>query len=620
MPPSKMAAKKKPVQRSMVDIDDFADESCNPPVSLAPADRACAPADALQALSDAALERLAGATVFARGRAYARDDRCVPLREGDAAGEWLVHGGEDYRVRLELGPRGLDGDCSCPYAEEGAVCKHMVAAALAWRRRLGGSAARADASAPDPLHAFLQGRPAVELAARLVTWAARDRTLSLELKAWQAQHALAADPAAWKQAVDEALRKTRGFYDPAASRDYARRGELLLPLLQDLVRRDPPAAREACVLALRRTFRVGEQADDSAGRIGDLMRAVHAVLLAALRADPPVGAAAQRWLRTWLNLQERDPWGLWDDEGMVVAAGPQVRAHYSARVARDWEEWLAHRRTAATPEAEWDERRWRVRSRYLADRRHHGDSDAVLAAIRADLRGAHEVVELAGELEALVRPREALQALELGARTFPGDRRIEDALLSAYERDGCHAECLVIRRAQLERQPDVAHYAAVLQAATAAGRDPEAYRSDLYRWAEEAERVDALAVRQVWRRRDPAAADVTVRLRWLLHDGRSQEALALARQDGHLVGEDALRALAVALRTSDRQAADAVFRQLIEARMQRARTPYREELDLAGEWLAGLPAEQVAERLAWLRASYRAKRNFVAGLERLAPR
>lgn len=241
----------------------------------------------------------------------------------------------------------------------------------------------------------------------------------------------------------------------------------------------------------------------------------------------------------------------------------------------------------------------------------------MIAALRADLGGAHEVLELAGELENMGRQREALQVLETGARRFQADWRIEEALLAAYERDGCDLECLAIRRARLERQPDAAHYAAALQAAAAAGQDREAYRLELHRWAqgrEQAARPKFMAARL---RNAPALIDVSVRLAWLLHDGRPQEALALVRQTGHSAAESTLQALAKDLGTIEWQAADAIYRQLIQARMGRAQSPYRDELALAGEWLRALPAAERIGRLEWLRASYRAKRNFIAGLAAL---
>lgn len=570
------------------------------------------------ALEDAALERLAGAAVFARGLAYAREGRCLPVRQGAAASEWIVRGSDSYRTTLALAPDGLQADCTCPYADDGGTCKHVVAAAVAWRAQLAGEAPQPSATGADPLRQFLQARPAAELTQRLLAWADRDRTLRAELKAWRAQEEAGLRPDGWKAAVDEALRKTRDFYDEAASRDYARRGEMLLPLLQQLTLRDPQAARAACVMALRRIFRVGEHADDSAGRIGDLLHTMHAVLVEAVRVRPPAGPEAQRWLRTWLQLQEVDPWGLWDDTAMLEAAGAEFRAQYSRQLARDWTDWLERRGNGGDAIEAWDSVRFRVRSRYLADRRLHGDAEAVLAALRDDQRGAHEVLELAAQLEAMGREREALQHLEAGARQFHGDHRLEDALLLAYERDGCHEECLAIRRARLERHPDVARYVAALLAAQAAGRDAAAYRLDLYRWAEQREGKPQPFLRFA-RRGAEALRDVSVRLRWLLHDGKPAEALALARTTGHGAAQDVLRELARATAPLELDAADAIWRELVEARMRRAQAPYREELDLAAEWLHALEPVRRAERLAWLRAAYKAKRNFIAGLEKLFP-
>lgn len=72
-------------------------------------------------------------------------------------------------------------------------------------------------------------------------------------------------------------------------------------------------------------------------------------------------------------------------------------------------------------------------------------------------------------------------------------------------------------------------------------------------------------------------------------------------------------------KTHRTEAAEILERALL-AHMRRAQSPYREALALAGQWLGLLEASEACERLAWLRAEYRAKRNFVAGLEALKPR
>jgi uncharacterized Zn finger protein len=584
----------------------------------------------LQELSDDALADYAGAAVFGRGRAYWEEGRCTLLRDGGSSTSWIVRGSAPYQVELYFENPGLHVDCGCPHAREGAFCKHIVAAALAWRAQLSGEQASAPSPAratrkdgkagaaarQDALRQFVQGRPAAELAERLWDWAARDRDLMADLKAWQAQASIANGPGAWKEALTELLKKTRDFYDWRESARYAQRAAKALPLLRALVVSDTADALEACAFALRKLFKVAAQADDSGGSIGDAMHSVHEVILQALRAAPPQGKAAERWLASWLRLQDEDPWGLWDDEAMLNAAGAQVQRLYSARVADDWARWLQDHaggktqerasQAASSPHAPSDTQRHRLRTRYLNDLRRRGDAPALLEALRSDLASAHEFLQLAQVLEAQGRLREAVQQLEAAHKRFGADWRLEEALLRAYERDGCVEEVLAIRRAQLERRPaEASGYTGVLAAAQAAGRDAAAYRAELHAWAEQDEKRQSSS---------PGTRNATVRVRWLVHEGRHEEALVLAQSRGTSVSAAVLLELARGLRESRTAESALLFERVLHAQMQRAQSPYREELALVREMLASMNPAQAREALARLHAEYRAKRKFIAGL------
>lgn len=41
-----------------------------------------------------------------------------------------VYGNDAYQVELTFGERGVEGDCTCPFGEEGNFCKHCVAVGL----------------------------------------------------------------------------------------------------------------------------------------------------------------------------------------------------------------------------------------------------------------------------------------------------------------------------------------------------------------------------------------------------------------------------------------------------------------------------------------------------------
>jgi uncharacterized Zn finger protein len=85
----------------------------------------------LPQISEVDIQRLAGPTLFERGRRYYREEQVVDLvLRGDLLYA-AVQGSEydPYQVSIRFEDAGLASVvCSCPY--EGAVCKHVVAALL----------------------------------------------------------------------------------------------------------------------------------------------------------------------------------------------------------------------------------------------------------------------------------------------------------------------------------------------------------------------------------------------------------------------------------------------------------------------------------------------------------
>jgi len=76
------------------------------------------------------LRELAGASTFERGRIYFSHGRVISMSATDGTVTALVQGTQVYRVRLwERGGK-LQYSCACPFAIEGAFCKHCVAVGL----------------------------------------------------------------------------------------------------------------------------------------------------------------------------------------------------------------------------------------------------------------------------------------------------------------------------------------------------------------------------------------------------------------------------------------------------------------------------------------------------------
>src|SRR5437879_5725409 len=83
-------------------------------------------------MSEQTVRRLADPRSFARGQAYFATGRVRRFVVDGASVTATVDGTNVYRVRLEITDTDLDGQCSCPYGQDGMFCKHCVAVALAW--------------------------------------------------------------------------------------------------------------------------------------------------------------------------------------------------------------------------------------------------------------------------------------------------------------------------------------------------------------------------------------------------------------------------------------------------------------------------------------------------------
>jgi non-specific serine/threonine protein kinase len=90
----------------------------------------------IQHLSDTVLRSFAGTNVFNRGRTYFFQNRVDLISLNSDHAHCHVLGTHEYCVDLWLDDGLLGADCSCPHAEAGYFCKHMVAAGLFLRDHL----------------------------------------------------------------------------------------------------------------------------------------------------------------------------------------------------------------------------------------------------------------------------------------------------------------------------------------------------------------------------------------------------------------------------------------------------------------------------------------------------
>ena len=488
----------------------------------------------------------------------------------------------------------------------------------------------------EKLTVFLQNQTPTVLTQRLLNWAQADSSLMAELKAWVAQAQISDDPKAVKgvKTAITALLKSSGFIDWRESASYANQADKVFPLIEKVLETDAVAARGLTEHALRCIYKASEDADDSNGEIGEVMNGLMDLLMDCLEAEPPPAS----WLEEWFALMEDDPWGLWDEAAVVLVAGPALQAAYSQRAAKDWRAWGVEnaRVNEATPTAQakekptsrilayrhYDHVRAELRTRYLDDLKRQGDMSVLLEAMKSSVLGASEYSQLIALFESLGNKQEALLYAKTACQLHPEDWRCETDLLRCYELNGMYLEALGIRRKQLEKSPTVENYRAALKTAEAAMKDRASYRVELFNWAQSVE----LKPKQEssWRRpidNQPSAQgastrQVSTRVSWLLSEEKLDEALALV-QSPNACSAALLHTIAKKLPSARDLEAVPLLLRLFEMTMPGASSPYDDVLRLVAETARRIKQPERGHWLAMLRAEYKAKRNFIKGLDGL---
>lgn len=252
-------------------------------------------------------------------------------------------------------------------------------------------------------------------------------------------------------------------------------------------------------------------------------------------------------------------------------------------------------------DAERFERR-AVRREYLHALALQGDVAAQIEVMRHSIVSAEEHVELATLLEKNGRLREGVQQLEAAARLYPKHNEIQKHLLACYERDGCDEEAWRIRHQQLQQLPSEAHYQAALKAAQAAGRDVAAYRAELFAWVQTDEKTKSMSSE--------------IRIHWLLSEGKAIEALPLLAPLNKLRMSVILK-VAERLPNTHQTEALRLFKFVFDESMSNASSPYAAELSLVRAIVSRLPQSERALWMQEIRKTYKAKRNFIKGLDEM---
>jgi uncharacterized Zn finger protein len=395
------------------------------------------------------LRRLAGPKSYERGRGYLRQVGDVDELPGGVVA--MVYGTETYEVRLRRRAGGLDGECTCPYGQDGAFCKHCVAVGLTLLADTPAapkaSKARRRKPAAADLRSYLALVEPAELIDLLLELAADDPALHRRLSLRAATHG-APDTAQLRLLIDSL--RVRGYLDYARSFDYARKANDVLDALDRVTATQPILGGPLYRRAIRHLTATTEQGDDSSGVIGDALDRAVDGYAAACRAAPPDPVELATWIiDTQVDGPGRPEIPIAD---FTDALGETGLAAYRRRLAD-----LSDSDTA-----------WHLREEYL--KTIAGDTDALVAHYADDLPLAYRYVQIGETLRETGRHDDAIAWLRRGiAEADRPDSRIGALLADLLIATGRHEEAVEARWELFIARPDVDTHRLLLDAADRAG-------------------------------------------------------------------------------------------------------------------------------------------------------
>ena len=414
------------------------------------------------------LRRLAGARSYGLGEEYYTDGLVSGLaQDGDTLAA-QVHGTQSYRVKLQASGERLKYDCSCPFAAEGAFCKHCVAVGLAW---LSGAApgGKTTAVTMDDVRAYLQKQGKEVLISLLVEQALEDADLQTRLFLRVAQ-AAAGGPNlfAYRRAIDRAA-KTGDLVEYDDVPDYARGLERVAESLDELLSAGHAgAAVELTEHALAQVEKGLNSVDDSNGSVGGVLHDLERLHRDACILAKPEPVALARRLYEWQMRSGLVFSDVLDDYAEVL--GVRGLAEYRRMAEADWASVPAHgpnqRRTSdyGSP--------WRLAQVMESLARRTGDVEAVVAILSRDLSDPYRFLAVAKEYLDAGNEPEASAWAERGLKEFPDtqDGRLVEFLVERYQTLGRHDEALALLWSRFRQRPALAHYQALREYAQPVGR------------------------------------------------------------------------------------------------------------------------------------------------------
>ena len=395
-----------------------------------------------------ALSELAGARSFERGEDYFEDGQVTSLVEHGGKLTAIVQGSEAYRIELWGRTGELGYCCTCPMGEDGAFCKHCVAAGLAWLANSPGNAStRKIKSAPqvvtlDDARQWLNKQDKSKLVEMLIDQAATDAHLRERLLLQAAKSAgKTANVAAVRQALDRATR-TGGFVDYRAAYDFSSRIDRVVNSIAELL--EAGYAEDVIELtehALGKVEQATQSMDDSNGYMGSILSRLQQLHYEACRRAKPDPVSLAKRLFEWEMRTQFDTFYNAADT-YAELLGETGLAMYRTCAATTW----AHVPRISPGEKDPEEygRTYRIKNIMEALARQSGDLEALVAIKAHNLSNAYAYLQIAEIYRDANCRDKALSWAERGLKQFSAntDSRLCEFLADEYHHLDRHDEAM----------------------------------------------------------------------------------------------------------------------------------------------------------------------------------
>lgn len=550
-------------------------------------------------ITEASLAKLAGEKSFARGAGYLESGAVADLVQTRGAIKARVVGSDEYRVELRPERGRLAFSCTCPMGQEGAFCKHVVAAGLAWLARGEGGDDLAE------VRAHLEAASQESLVEMLVEQAANDPLLRARLQAGAMRRRPPSNLKALKDTVRKAF-ATGGFVDYHGMPAFVERAKGVEDLLRGLLEnRRATEAADLADHALRLGIAAYEETDDSDGDLGETL---HRIAVLHLEASRAASTDPEAFAESLFELMMLDEWGFFEFEECAPLLEEKGLVRFRTLAQAAWKKVPARQPGARR---EPGSHHYRITGIMEALAREDGDVDALIAVKSRDLSHSHAFMEIAKALAGANRHDEALAWAERGRSAFPSGLNVPlgDFLVAAYHRAGRHEDAVRIAWEDFTRHAGLDTYRRLEESAGRA-RIWKSWREKAHEHVRaEAKRPDRS--RGVWKL---GASGSTLLVEIFLHEGDSDAALAEAKSGG--CNRTVWMQLAHAREKDHPLDAAAIYRDSIEAIVDRKNNQAYDEAAALVRKIKALMARggQKAEFAAWrdaLRVKHKAKRNFM---------